>query len=186
MKLVTKREVIITEFLKLLNRYTLNKITVKKLVKECKINRNTFYYYYDDLYALIGEMFENETKRAIENHSDEDFKKRLLKSINFIMENKQALYNLYYSLNRNQLEEYLYKAMIVIITDYIENKYKIDEFDKEELNFIVHFYKFALSGMTLDWIKNGMSENVYNYVERLDNMFESSLDFAITNCKKII
>ncbi len=36
-------------FMRLLNRKPLDKITVKEIVEECGINRNTFYYHYDDI-----------------------------------------------------------------------------------------------------------------------------------------
>ncbi|MBU9919010.1 MAG: TetR/AcrR family transcriptional regulator, partial [Fusobacteriaceae bacterium] len=39
------------EFIKILNERPLNKITVKDIASACEINRNTFYYYYTDVYA---------------------------------------------------------------------------------------------------------------------------------------
>ena len=40
-------------FLAMLEQESLDKITVKDLVDRCGMNRNTFYYYYQDLYALL-------------------------------------------------------------------------------------------------------------------------------------
>ena len=40
-------------FLKLLDERPLSQISVKMLVEECGINRNTFYYHYADIPALI-------------------------------------------------------------------------------------------------------------------------------------
>ena len=36
-------------FISLLNKKPLNKITVKEIVEECGINRNSFYYHFDDI-----------------------------------------------------------------------------------------------------------------------------------------
>lgn len=36
-------------FMKLLNKQTFDKITVKDIVDDCGINRNTFYYNYSDI-----------------------------------------------------------------------------------------------------------------------------------------
>ncbi len=58
---LTKRA-IKTSFLKLLNAKMLDKITVKDIVEDCGINRNTFYYHFEDVYALLQEIFEDETK----------------------------------------------------------------------------------------------------------------------------
>ena len=38
----------------------LSKITVSELIRDCGINRNTFYYHFDDIYDLLHWMLENE------------------------------------------------------------------------------------------------------------------------------
>ena len=52
---LTKRA-IRASFLKLLNERPLNKITVKDIVEDCGINRNSFYYHYTDIPALAEEI----------------------------------------------------------------------------------------------------------------------------------
>ena len=47
-------------FIRLLNERPLNKISVKSIVDICNISRNTFYYNYQDIYAVIEELFEME------------------------------------------------------------------------------------------------------------------------------
>ncbi|MDY4491271.1 MAG: TetR/AcrR family transcriptional regulator, partial [Candidatus Faecousia sp.] len=40
-------------FVKLLNEKPISQITVKDIVEDCGVNRNTFYYYYQDLPQLM-------------------------------------------------------------------------------------------------------------------------------------
>ena len=49
------RRAIKESFLKLLNQRPLNQITVKDIVEDCGINRNSFYYHFSDLPALVEE-----------------------------------------------------------------------------------------------------------------------------------
>ena len=42
-------------FIELLDERPLNKITVKDIVEACGINRNSFYYHFEDLPALVEE-----------------------------------------------------------------------------------------------------------------------------------
>ena len=51
----TKRA-IIESFLRLVGKKPLEKITVRDLVDDCGINRNTFYYYFQDIYAVMEEI----------------------------------------------------------------------------------------------------------------------------------
>lgn len=52
-------------FLKLLNERPLSKITIKDIVTDCGINRNSFYYHYQDIPSLIEEVIKEETDNII-------------------------------------------------------------------------------------------------------------------------
>ena len=47
------RKAIMESFVTLLNEKPLNKITIKDIVEACGINRNTFYYHFQDVPDLI-------------------------------------------------------------------------------------------------------------------------------------
>lgn len=49
---------IITSFLRLVGKKPFDKITVRDIVDDCDINRNTFYYYFQDIYAVLEEICE--------------------------------------------------------------------------------------------------------------------------------
>ena len=59
------RNAIIASFLKLLEERPLNKITIKDIVEDCGINRNSFYYHFQDIPALLGEIVSGEIDRII-------------------------------------------------------------------------------------------------------------------------
>ena len=66
-------------FMKLLNKKPLSKITVKDIVEDCGINRNSFYYHFQDLPALIEALLQAEADRIIsENASLDSFEDCLL------------------------------------------------------------------------------------------------------------
>ena len=60
------KNAIMTSLVKLLNEKPLDKITVKDIVEDCGINRNTFYYHYHDIYDPLKDIFNIETKKALE------------------------------------------------------------------------------------------------------------------------
>ena len=55
-------------FLKLLNERPLSKITIKDIVTDCGINRNSFYYHYQDIPSLIEEVIKEETDNIISQY----------------------------------------------------------------------------------------------------------------------
>jgi AcrR family transcriptional regulator len=64
------RKMIRDVFVQMLNDHPLNKITVRDIVTACEINRNTFYYHYPDIYAILSEIFQTEIKKVIDEYND--------------------------------------------------------------------------------------------------------------------
>ena len=54
---------------KLLQKKFLDDITVKELVEECEVNRQTFYYHFQDIYDLLRWFLEHETSEALRGAS---------------------------------------------------------------------------------------------------------------------
>ena len=55
-------------FVKLLNERPLSQITIRDIVDDCGVNRNTFYYYYQDLPQLIESIVNEDAERMIREH----------------------------------------------------------------------------------------------------------------------
>ena len=62
------RRAIKETFWKLLNQRPLSQITIKDIVEDCGINRNSFYYHFEDLPALVEEIVEEQVQVLIQNH----------------------------------------------------------------------------------------------------------------------
>ena len=47
-------------FIQLLNERPLDKISIKDIAEKSAVNRNTFYYYYTDIFALVEDILQLE------------------------------------------------------------------------------------------------------------------------------
>lgn len=96
-------------FIQMLNESPMDKISVVDIAERCGINRNTFYYYYCDIYALVKELFTIEAQRIAEKElSCATWQEVCLEALEFVRENRRAVYHLFHSNHRDLLEEYLY------------------------------------------------------------------------------
>ena len=59
------REAIKAAALRLLEERPLREITVKDIVQECGVNRNTFYYHFRDIPALLEDLITDQADRII-------------------------------------------------------------------------------------------------------------------------
>ena len=105
------KKAILDSFVELISERPFDKITVKDIVTRCGVNRNTFYYYFEDVYALVDELFQVETQNILGSNADyETWQEAFLKGIDFVHNNRRAIYHLYNSISHEQVETYLNKV----------------------------------------------------------------------------
>ncbi|MBR5089555.1 MAG: TetR/AcrR family transcriptional regulator [Ruminiclostridium sp.] len=160
--------------LKLLNEKPVSQITVKDIVEDCGINRNSFYYHFRDLPSLIEKMVMEQAEQLIEQYpsitSLEDCVEAVL---SFAMNNRKAAMHIYNSISRDVYEQYLWRMCEHTVTKYIDSNlgdYAVSGYDRE---VIINFYKCACFGLILDWQRNGMKSDVKKQYLR---MFELRKD----------
>ena len=100
----TTKVAIKESIIRLLNRKPLNKITVKEIVDDCGINRNTFYYHYADIRALLEEIFIEQSNQLLRTVEGKSVYECLTTAISFALENKTAMLHIYDSPDREVLE----------------------------------------------------------------------------------
>ena len=78
-------------FIKLLNQKPLSQITIKDIVDDCGVNRNTFYYYFQDLPDLVETITKEEAQRVIQLYPAIDSIEQCLDAlIDFALENRKS------------------------------------------------------------------------------------------------
>ena len=176
---LTKREIKNT-FLKMLEVKPLNQITVKQLVTECGINRNSFYYHYQDIPALIEEIVTEEADAIIREYSSIESMQTGLKAIlSFAAMKRKALLHIFNSINRDIFEQHLWKICDYIVTSYLEpilQKSKLNDFEKK---VTVKFYKCECFGFAIDWLNNGMEQDTEEGIERFCEFNRKIFDLYI-------
>lgn len=68
---------------------SINKITVKEVTDKCGITRRTFYNHFNDIYELLGWLYEHEIIEDIEQHCNlKEWKIAASMILNYTIENK--------------------------------------------------------------------------------------------------
>ena len=52
-------------FLNMLKHKNIDRITVTDICEQCGINRNTFYYYFKDIYDVLNNIFMEEIEKNL-------------------------------------------------------------------------------------------------------------------------
>ncbi len=157
-----------TSFMKLLNEYPLSKISVRSIVEDCGINRNSFYYHYQDIPTLIEEIIKEEVDGLIATYSSISSLDQCAElAFQFALQNRKAVQHIYNSVNRDVYERYSLALCEYVITTYLNTVYgEVPPGDKER-ELAVRFFKCELFGLTIDWIAGGMRDDATEEIGRI-------------------
>ena len=97
-------------FLNMLKRKNIDRVTVTDICEECGINRNTFYYYFSDIYDVLDSVLIEETEKNIDITEDATFYETYSKAASVIIEYRVAVIHVYNSRNRDIIEKYLHNT----------------------------------------------------------------------------
>lgn len=154
------KKLIFDTFIELLEKKPFDKITVKDIVEACEINRNTFYYYYSDIYDLLEEVFTRELSKLVEAHKEGgSWVKAFLNVANVAYNHKKVINNICSSRSYDYFENYMYKVCNGIMIDIVSFSAKDMDVPEKDIEFIASFYEYAFVGVISEWFRTGMRED---------------------------
>ncbi len=183
MRQFTKMAIVET-FIRLLNEKPLDKITVKEIVDNCGINRNTFYYHFEDIHGLLVYILDAEAQQVIEQHASVDsLEEGFIAAAKFALENKRAAYHIYYSVSREELERYLNSVAHEVMERLVESIIKDVPGEclarEEDIRLLIQFYQSGMVGLTTQWLSRGMKDDPEVLIRRLGVLLKGSLGAAL-------
>ena len=167
---------------KLLLQKPLDKITIQDLTTDCGISRMAFYYHFKDIYDLTEWVCMEDATRALQGKKTYDsWQEGLAQIFEAVLENKPFIMNVYHSLSREQIENYLFKLTYHLIIGVVEERSEGVDISEEDKEFIADVYKYSFVGIMLDWIKQGMKEDYQEIVEKIGITLKGNIANSIQN-----
>ena len=166
---------------------SLNKITVTDIIRDCNVNRKTFYYHFEDIYDLLKWILEQEAVEVVKKFDlMVDYKEAIIFVMNYIENNAHILACAYDSLGREEMRRFLYHDFTSIVETLIDNVEKeLGLCVKKEFKyFVCNLYTESLAGILIEWFKNPQNRCKEQVVEYLSIIFRSSLPEIMKNAPK--
>lgn len=164
----------------LLLQKPLNKITINDITEDCGISRMTFYYHFKDIYDLVEWSCMEDAARALEGKKTYDtWQEGFLNIFRAVQANKPFVMNVYRSVSRERVEQYLKPLIHNLVLGVIEEKSAEMAVSEADKSFIAYFYKYAFIGIMLDWISENMKGDPEIIVERTSKLIHGSIIRAL-------
>ena len=131
------KNAIMDAFVRLLEQTPMDQITVQAITAECGISRNTFYYHYSDIYALLKAMLQRDmdtllARRQPREHASEG----LRRLIEYISTRQRMVQHIYSAVGHATMEDYLLDTTWDLFMAYILDTAEGLNPSKEDLEFI--------------------------------------------------
>lgn len=146
-------------FKKLLSKKMLNKITVKDIVNDCKLTRQTFYYHFQDIYELLDWTYKNEIGELLNEPNSNSWEKVVVNFLSYIRENRSMYLNTMNSVGREHFEQAIYPELFEFSKLKIEKLATESDFPDEKISFMANLQAITLISVIIQWANNGMKED---------------------------
>ena len=174
------------EFIKLLNKKSLHNITVTEIAKQCKIERKTFYYHYENLPQLVKEIFDEELEDVIEEFNETlSWEESFISATKFILENKKVVKHMYESDYKVELEKYIFSISGEIMRKYVRRVAKDTKAQEIDIKLIAFFYQCALSSSLVEWVATDMKTDPKIVARRLGKLMDGNILESLKRSEKL-
>ena len=144
---ITKKA-IASAFKQVMLEKSFDKITVQDITVKCGLNRQTFYYHFEDRYDLLNWIYYHEVFMPfVEVLTEDNYHESFLVMFKIMYQDKLFYKNAFSMTAEHGFKEYMYSILETLVETIAKQK-------KESIE--VCFYAHGLLGIIISWIKQGM------------------------------
>lgn len=182
------QRLIMSTFEQMLAEMPFDKITVSALVKRCDISPNTFYYHYQDIYALLNAFLESRFGQYTQCDylAEKGWRTATKEMLADCKRSEKLIYHIYNSLSRDVLERYVF----TITDDVFYRQVKRAAAEQHSaatdarLHEIAGICRYAFLGFFLKFLWNRMDDDIDKSVDSLGELFAGFVENVVKTHRK--
>ena len=179
------RQAIIRSTKELASGKPFQKLSVMEISRACGINRNTFYYHFQDIPALMESIVKEDADRIIRSYETiESIEQCLNAIISFSLENRQAVLHIYRSINRDIFEQYQWRVCDYAVTRYIDHILRGRRVSESDRQVLISYVKCLSFGVVIGWLETGLEEDIQQFIHRICQLKQGDLERIIDECEQ--
>ncbi len=174
------RQAIEASFTRLLDQRPFEKVTVKDIVEDCGLTRNTFYNYFQDTYDIVDSILRAAIRDLVINsrtvNTPGDAFREILK---FADERPRIVRHLLNSPKKDELMRYFRQSSAMVVDHLLDAITADAPLPEPDRSLIRDFYHAAFDGLLYRWIETGRTDVLNEQLARMGDLFSATMHFTV-------
>ncbi len=140
---------------KLMKKKALDKIKIREIVEDCGVNRQTFYYHFQDIYALVEWMYVYDGRIIyVKNKENGDMWTMIKDLFDYLESHHEEIRCVVNSKADKFFHDFIHEQIGLcsrFVIDAVSKNINADDYHKD---FLAGFYTYAICGVVEDWLRN--------------------------------
>ncbi len=174
------KEALSTALKKMLGVKPIDKVTVKDLVGICNVNRQTFYYHFNDVYDLLAWTFEEDADKYLPSKVIYDnWREDVMTYFRYLKNNRVVALNIFNSPRRKFMLQHIKDRLHSCVRDFALIVSEGKNIDMQDFEFVVDLYTNLVVGLISQWMDSGMPESLPGNRERIMSLLDNSIEVML-------
>lgn len=174
------REALASSLKRLMEQKPLSQISIREIIEDCGVNRQTFYYHFRDIYALAEWMFSREAAAFICRRSARKGYLEALRAAIVYAQTDPLLKNCAMDVQSHDAMRRLFAAILrrdmAFAVNLLSTGLSVDDSYRE---FLISFYSEAVASIILNWMCAGAAQEPELLVRYVDQALTSGIPAAL-------
>lgn len=168
----------------LLEENSIEKISVHDITDKIGVNRQTFYYYFHDIYDLIQWMLSEEVKKRFSKFDAKyiALSETLDVFYHSLNDNRKLIYAIYQSYDSRRSRLLIKDLIGPYCQKVLEVRPYYDRLDKDAKEFVLHMALAAVTSIITSWLDGEGDIEESKKIAFFVTIFDSSINEFITTC----
>lgn len=138
----------------LLHQYRLTQLTVTAICKQAGVSRPTFYHYFDDKYALIITVYEDDISQCLQNDSWQEI---MVDALHYIQQHAKYIQAILDYHGQNSFTAFLLTYTRQCTVKLIQDQGGWPMTDK--MQYSLSMFTYGVCYTLIDWVKAGCQDS---------------------------
>lgn len=160
----------------LMKEKSVEKISIREITDLAGLNRQTFYYHFEDIYDLMKWTFQQEALVLINVHENAKvWQEGLLQLFYYLHENRTICLRALQSLGHEHIKRFFYSDIHNIVHRIVYDFGKKFQAQEDYLSFLSHFFTLAVGSLAESWLNGEMDQSPEEIVDMIDLFIQDHL-----------